>query len=119
MALNLKQRSSLPGFGLSLGLRLLYLSLMVLIQFWMIFLKAATLGWRELWDTVTDARVVASYRLSLSTSLIAAVVNTAFGLVVAWVLVRYQFVGKRIVDGLVDLPFALPTAVAGIALTAI
>jgi sulfate/thiosulfate transport system permease protein len=119
MAFNLKQRSSLPGFGLTLGLTLFYLSLMVLIPFSMIFLKTATLGWGEIWEIVTDARVVASYRLSLSASLVAALINTVFGLLVAWVLVRYQFVGKRIVDGLVDLPFALPTAVAGIALTAI
>src|SRR5262245_10785959 len=114
----LKQRSSLPGFGLSLGLTLLYLSLLVLIPLSMIFLKAATMGWSEIWETVTDARVVASYRLSLVASLVAAFINTTFGLLVAWVLVRYQFAGKRIIDGLVDLPFALPTAVAGIALTA-
>src|SRR5262245_21313114 len=119
MVFNLKQRSSLPGFGLTLGLTRFYLSLMVLIPFSMIFLKTATLGWGEIWEIVTDARVVASYRLSLSASLVAALINTVFGLLVAWVLVRYQFVGKRIVDGLVDLPFALPTAVAGISLTAI
>jgi sulfate transport system permease protein len=97
----------------------MYLSLMVLIPFSMIFFKTATLGWNEIWTTVTDERVVASYRLSLVASLIAAGVNSVFGLLVAWVLVRYEFVGKRIVDGLVDLPFALPTAVAGIALTTI
>jgi sulfate transport system permease protein len=119
MAFALKQRSNLPGFGLSLGVTLFYLSLMVLIPFSMIFLKTATVGWSEIWETVTDARVVASYKLSLGASIIAATINTVFGLLVAWVLVRYQFVGKRIVDGLVDLPFALPTAVAGIALTAI
>jgi sulfate transport system permease protein len=115
----LKHRSNLPGFGLSLGVTVLYLSLMVLIPFSTIFLKTATLGWSGMWHAVTDERVVASVRLSLSASLVAAMINSVFGLLVAWVLVRYQFFGKKIVDGLVDLPFALPTAVAGIALTTI
>jgi sulfate transport system permease protein len=114
-----KQRSILPGFGLALGFTLFYLSLIVLIPLSAVFLKTGTMGWERFWETVTDPRVVASYRLSFGASLIAALVNAAFGLLVAWVLVRYSFPGKRIVDALVDLPFALPTAVAGIALTTI
>jgi sulfate transport system permease protein len=115
----LKERSILPGFGLTLGFTLTYLSLIVLIPLSTIFFKTATLGWDQLISTVTAPRAVASYRLSLGTSLIAALVNAVFGFLVAWVLVRYRFPGRRIVDGLVDLPFALPTAVGGIALTAI
>ena len=109
----------LPGFGLALGFTLLYLSLIVLIPLSAAFIKTATLTWEQFWTTVTAPRVVASYRLSFGTSLLAATINAFFGLIVAWVLVRYSFVGKRIVDALVDLPFALPTAVAGIALTAL
>jgi sulfate transport system permease protein len=113
----LKQRSILPGFGLAMGFTLLYLSLIVLIPIAALFLKTTTLSWEQFWTTVTAPRVMASYRLSFGASLIAALINAVFGLLVAWVLVRYHFAGKRIVDALVDLPFALPTAVAGISLT--
>lgn len=115
----LPQRSVLPGFRLTLGFTLLYLSLVVLIPLAGVFVKTSSLTWIQFWDTVTAPRVLASYRLSFGTSLLAAGVNLVCGLLVAWVLVRYQFWGKRFVDALVDLPFALPTAVAGIALTAI
>jgi len=107
----------LPGFGLSLGFTVTYLGLVVLIPLSTIFAKSASLGWTGLWDAVTTPRVLASYRLSLLASLTAAVISAVFGLVVAWVLVRYPFPGRRLVDALVVLPFALPTAVAGIALT--
>ncbi|KWR88701.1 sulfate ABC transporter permease subunit CysT [Cupriavidus sp. IDO] len=109
----------LPGFGLSLGFTLFYLTLIVLIPLSATFLKTFTMTWEAFWVAVTAPRVVASLELSFGASLIAALINTAFGLVVAWVLVRYRFPGKRLIDALVDLPFALPTAVAGIALTAL
>jgi sulfate transport system permease protein len=109
--------SVLPGFGVSLGFTVTYLGLVVLIPLSTIFVKSAGLGWGGVWAAVTTPRVLASYRLSLLASLTAAVVSAVFGLVVAWVLVRYPFPGRRLVDALVDLPFALPTAVAGIALT--
>ncbi len=109
----------LPGFGLSMGFTLLYLSLLVLIPLATLPIKSAELGWAGFWSVVTEPRVVASYKLTFGASLLAAVVNLFFGLVVAWCLVRYRFPGKRLVDALVDLPFALPTAVAGIALTAL
>ena len=115
----LKQRSILPGFGLSMGFTLMYLSLIVLIPTAALFLRTTSLSWAEFWSTVTAPRVLASYQLSFGTSFIAALVNAVFGLLVAWVLTRYSFPGKRIVDALVDLPFALPTAVAGISLTSI
>ncbi|MCG3117002.1 MAG: sulfate ABC transporter permease subunit CysT [Candidatus Manganitrophus sp. SA1] len=115
----LKQKSILPGFGLALGFTLFYLSFIVLIPLSTLFLKTATLNWGAFWEIITAPRALASYRLSLGASLIAALLNVVFGLLVAWVLVRYSFPGKRIVDGLVDLPFALPTAVGGIALTTI
>ncbi|HRQ06228.1 MAG TPA: sulfate ABC transporter permease subunit CysT [Nitrosomonas halophila] len=114
-----KQYSVLPGFGLALGFTLLYLSLIVLIPLSATFIQTAELSWQEFWATVTAPRVVASYRLTFGASLAAALVNAVFGLLVAWVLVRYRFPGKRFVDALIDLPFALPTAVAGITLTAI
>lgn len=117
--MTLKQRSILPGFGLAMGFTLLYLSLIVLIPIAALFLRTTTLSWEQFWTTVTAPRVMASYRLSFSASLIAALINALFGLLVAWVLVRYHFAGKRIVDALVDLPFALPTVVAGISLTSI
>jgi len=119
MAFNFKQRSILPGFGLSLGFTVLYLSLIVLIPLSATFLKASSLTWPQFWHGVTSPRALASYRLSFGASAIAATINLFFGLIVAWVLVRYSFPGKRLFDSLVDLPFALPTAVAGIALTAI
>ncbi len=119
MPIVLKKRSILPGFGLSLGFTVFYLCLIVLIPLSATFLKAATLPWPRFWHIVTDARALASYRISFGASLIAALVNLVFGLLVAWVLVRYSFPGRRLVDSMVDLPFALPTAVAGIALTSI
>lgn len=109
----------IPGFGITLGFSVLYLSLMVLIPLSTIFMKSSSMGWEKFLQTVTDPRVVASYQLSFGTSLLAAAVNAIFGTLLAWVLVRYTFPYKRIVDGLVDLPFALPTAVAGISLTAL
>jgi len=115
----LKQRSILPGFGLAMGFTLLYLSLIVLIPLAALFLRTTALSWEQFWTTVTAPRVIASYRLSFGASLVAALINALFGLLVAWVLVRYHFPGKRIIDALVDLPFALPTAVAGISLTSI
>ena len=115
-----KQRFTvLPGFGLSLGFTLFYLTLIVLIPLSATFLKTFTMTWDAFWTSITAPRVVASLQLSFGASLVAAIVNTVFGLIVAWVLVRYRFFGKRLIDALVDLPFALPTAVAGIALTAL
>ncbi|MEQ1684812.1 MAG: sulfate ABC transporter permease subunit CysT [Burkholderiaceae bacterium] len=115
----LKRHSVLPGFDLALGFTLLYLGLIVLVPLSAAFLKTFTMTWPAFWDAVTSPRVVASYRLTFGASLAAALVNAVFGLIVAWVLVRYEFPFKRVVDALVDLPFALPTAVAGIALTAL
>jgi sulfate transport system permease protein len=114
-----KQRRALPGFGLSMGITLTWLGLLVLIPLSMVFLKTATMSWDQFTATVTSPRALASYGLSLGAAFAAAAVNAVFGVLVAWVLVRYPFPGKRFVDALVDLPFALPTAVAGIALTAI
>jgi sulfate/thiosulfate transport system permease protein len=110
-------RSVLPGFGLSLGITCTYLSLVVLLPLATVFARAADLSGSALWATVTDPRVMASYRVTFGASFVAALINTVFGLLVAWVLVRYRFPGRRVVDAMVDLPFALPTAVAGIALT--
>jgi len=109
----------LPGFRLTMGFTLFYLCLIVLLPLLTLPARTATMTWEAFWQTVTDPRVVASYRLSIGASLAAASINAMFGLIVAWVLVRYTFPGRRIVDSLVDLPFALPTAVAGITLTAI
>lgn len=119
MAITFKQRSILPGFGLAMGITLSYLSLIVLIPLSAAFLKTATLSWDQFWSKIADPRALASYRLTFGASLVAAGVNLLFGFLVAWVLVRYDFPGRKIIDSLVDLPFALPTAVAGIALTAI
>jgi sulfate transport system permease protein len=110
-------RSVLPGFGLSLGITCTYLSLVVLLPLATVFARTADLTGGVFWSTVTNPRVMASYRVTFGASFVAAVINTVFGLLVAWVLVRYRFPGRRIVDAMVDLPFALPTAVAGIALT--
>jgi sulfate transport system permease protein len=110
-------RRVLPGFGLSLGYTLLYLGLIVLVPISAAFLKVTGLTWPAFVDVVTAPRVMASYRLTFGASFLAALINAACGLLVAWVLVRYRFPGKRLADALVDLPFALPTAVAGIALT--
>ena len=109
----------LPGFGLSLGFTLAYLSLIVLIPLSAVFIKSLGIGWDGLWEILSSERILKSLQLSFSAALIAALINVVFGLLLAWCLVRYTFPGKRIVDALVDLPFALPTAVAGIALTAI
>ncbi len=109
----------LPGFNLTLGYTLIYLSLLILIPLAAVFLKTAELSWGEFIDVVTAPQVVATYKLSFGASLLAAAINAVFGLMLAWALVRYSFPGKKIVDALVDLPFALPTAVAGISLTAL
>jgi len=114
-----RRNTVIPGFGLTMGLTLTWLSLIVLIPLAGIFLRSATLGWDQFWDTVLDDRVVASLKLSFIASFAAAGVNAVFGLVVAWVLTRYDFPLRRVVDAIVDIPFALPTAVAGIALTAL
>jgi sulfate transport system permease protein len=116
-ALLLRRHSVLPGFNLALGFAVLYLCFIVLIPLSAVFLKTFTVSWSTFVGTVTSPRVVASYRLTFGASFLAALVNAGFGLLVSWVLVRYRFPGKRLVDALVDLPFALPTAVAGIALT--
>jgi sulfate transport system permease protein len=112
-----RKHGILPGFGLTLGFTVFYLSLIVLIPLSTMFVKTAGLGWSEFWAAAASPRVVASYKLSFGAAFIAALVNSVFGLLVAWVLVRYRFPCKQLVDGLVDLPFALPTAVAGIVLT--
>ena len=116
----MSQRSRvLPGFGLSLGFTLAYVSFIVLIPLSAVFVKSFGIGWDGLWEILTSERILKSLQLSFSAALIAATVNVIFGLLLAWCLVRYSFPGKRIVDALVDLPFALPTAVAGIALTSL
>jgi sulfate/thiosulfate transport system permease protein len=114
-----KKRSVLPGFGLALGYTVVYLSLLVLIPLAATFLKASSLTWAQFWHIAASPRALASYRLTFGASAIGAVINLLFGVLVAWVMVRYSFPGKRLFDSLVDLPFALPTAVAGIALTTI
>ncbi len=113
------RRRVLPGFGLSMGYTLIYLSLIVLIPLTAVFVRSASLDPAQFWAVVTAPRVMASYRLSFGASLLAAAINVVFGSLLAWSLVRYSFPGRRVVDALVDLPFALPTAVAGIALTAL
>jgi len=117
MKLSFRKKTILPGFGLSMGITLTYLSLLVLIPLSSLFVKSATLHWPEFWAIVSNPRVVASYKLSFWVSAVAALANTFIGLLIAWVLARYPFPGKRIFDAMVDLPFALPTAVAGITLT--
>jgi sulfate/thiosulfate transport system permease protein len=117
--LALKRPSAIPGFGLALGFTLTYLSLIVLIPLAALVLKSATLGFEGFWEVVTGPRTLAALELSFFISLFAATVNAVFGVIIAWVLVRYRFPGRRLLDAFVDLPFALPTAVAGIALTAI
>jgi sulfate transport system permease protein len=115
----LKPRQVLPGFGLTLGYTMVYLSLLVLIPLSAVFIRSLGLGWGHFWEAVTAPRVIASLRLSFGASLIAALLNAVFGLLVAWVMTRYTFPFRRLIDAMVDLPFALPTAVAGIALTAL
>ena len=119
MMKNKPNKNTLPGFNLSLGYAVLYLSLIVLVPLSAIFFKAFTLSWADFWQAVASPRVVASYKLTFGASLIGALINVIFGLLTAWVLTRYHFFGKKIVDAFVDFPFALPTAVAGIALSAI
>jgi len=114
-----KSRNVLPGFGISLGFTILYLGIIVLLPLMGVFIKSSGLSLSEIWGIVNNPRVIASYKVSFLTAFFAAAINAIFGLLIAWVLVRYKFPGKKIVDSLIDLPFALPTAVAGIALTAI
>ncbi|HMP80172.1 MAG TPA: sulfate ABC transporter permease subunit CysT [Pirellulaceae bacterium] len=114
-----RPRPLIPGSGLTMGFSLAYLSLIVLVPLSALFLRTATMSWERLWATVTDPRVVASFQLTFGASLLAAAINVVFGFVLAWILVRYRFPGRRVIDALIDLPFALPTAVSGIALTAI
>jgi len=113
------RRSILPGFGLTMGYTIVYLSLIALIPLSTLFLKTSGIGWNHFWHVVLSPRVLAAYRLSLGASLTGASINSVFGLIVAWTLVRYEFPLKSVIDALVDLPFALPTSVAGITLTAI
>lgn len=117
--MSLRAYSVLPGFGPALGFTLLYLTLLVLLPLAMLVLRAAGLSWEQFWATVTAPRALAAYRLSFGAALVSSLLNIAWGLLVAWVLVRYDFPGRRVLDALVDLPFALPTAVTGIALTAL
>ena len=119
MAFQFKQRSVLPGFNLTLGCSVLYLSLVVLLPLATLFTCSASLAWPEFWAIATAPRAIASYKLTLGTSLAGALANAVFGFIVAWTLVRYSFPGRRLFDALVDLPFAMPTAVSGIALTSI
>lgn len=119
MHLILKQPSVLPGFSLALGFALFYLSVIVLIPLSGLFVKSSSLSWEQFWNVVTTPRAIASYQLTFGASLVGALINGVFGSIIAWVLVRYHFPGRSIIDALVDLPFALPTAVAGITLTAI
>ncbi len=114
-----KSPSIIPGFGVTLGFTLAYLAIIVIIPLSGLFFKTATVSWEQFWHTITSDRVVHSYKISFGISLLAALINTFFGLILAWVLARYKFFGKKIIDAMVDLPFALPTAVAGIALTAL
>jgi sulfate transport system permease protein len=119
MAVKTRPSSILPGFNLALGFTLTYLSLIVLIPLAALFLKSALLSWAQFWRTVSSPRVLAAYRLSFGASFVAALINAVFGFLLAWVLVRYRFPGRRLIDAMVDLPFALPTAVGGIALTSV
>jgi sulfate/thiosulfate transport system permease protein len=113
----LKAPSILPGFGITMGFTLFYLCLMVIIPLSGLFMETASLSWKEFTQAVTSPRIVSAYKVSFGLSFAAALVNAVFGFILAWVLVRYRFFGKKIIDAVVDLPFALPTAVAGIALT--
>jgi len=117
--MNSRSKAMLPGFGVTMGYTLLYLSVIVLIPLSALFLKAATMDWTDFYDTITSPRVQAAYRLTFGASLIAALINTVFGALVAWSIVRYRFVGRQLLDAIIDLPFAMPTAVSGIALMAI
>ncbi|HWK48440.1 MAG TPA: sulfate ABC transporter permease subunit CysT, partial [Steroidobacter sp.] len=114
-----KRPSVIPGFGITFGFAMVYLSLIVLIPLGALMVRSASLGWDEYWRLALDPRTLAALRTSFGASLAAAVINAVFGLILAWVLVRYRFPGKRLIDSMIDLPFALPTAVAGIALSAL
>jgi sulfate transport system permease protein len=119
MRLGLKQHSVLPGFGLTLGYTLSYLGLIVLVPLSALFLRTSSMGWAKFWHAVSEPRVAASYKLTFGASFVAALANVVIGFIIAWSLVRYRFPGRRLVEALIDLPFALPTAVSGIALTAV
>jgi sulfate/thiosulfate transport system permease protein len=120
MKLNIpRQKSVLPGFGLTMGVTLLYLAIIVALPLAAMVLKTASLGWAEFWSIVTSERAISTYRITLGTAAAATLINAGFGLLMAWVLVRYEFPGKRLIDALVDLPFALPTAIAGLALVTV
>lgn len=122
MELTLKKRKKntiIPGFSLTMGYTMIYLSLIVLLPLSMIFLNTLSMSWSEFYETISHPRAVASYKLTFGSAFAAGLINVVFGTIIAWVLIRYEFPGKKIVDGLVDLPFALPTAVAGIALTSL
>jgi sulfate/thiosulfate transport system permease protein len=119
MSLLRTKKSVLPGFGLTMGYTVMYLSLIVFLPLGALVIKSSTMGWSGFWQAAWNPRVVASYKLTFTSSLIAATINAVFGLMVAWTLVRYTIPGKRFIDALIDLPFALPTAVSGIALTAV
>ena len=114
-----RQPSILPGFGLTLGFSTFFLCALVLIPLAALVMKTATMGWRDFLNVLTDARVLASFRLSFGASFLAAMLNAVFGFIIAWTLVRYEFPGRKLIDALIDMPFALPTAVSGIALTAV
>jgi sulfate/thiosulfate transport system permease protein len=119
MKYSFRQPSVLPGFGITLGLTIFYLSLIVLLPLGGLLLRTSTMGWEAFVDTIVDPRVLAAFRLSFGTAFVAAAINAVFGSVVAWVLVRYKFPGRRVVDAMVDLPFAMPTAVSGIAIVTV
>jgi sulfate ABC transporter, permease protein CysT len=114
-----KHHKFLPGFGLTLGYTVFYMSFVLIIPLVVLFLKTTSLSWEQFWGIMTTPRILAAFRLSISASLIGALINSIFGLIIAWVLTRYSFPGKKLIDSLIDLPFAMPTAVAGIALTSI
>lgn len=114
--LSMKRNSVLPGFGLTLGCSLLYLTVIVALPLLAMILKTASLGWSDFWNIITSERALATYRITISAAAVATILNGFFGLLLAWVLARYQFPGKRLIDAAVDLPFALPTAIAGLAL---
>jgi sulfate transport system permease protein len=118
-AIAIRQRSIIPGFGLSLGVMLSYLGLIVIIPLCVLLLKASDAGWEKIWMELSSLRTLAAFRVSFGVAFLAAAFNAVFGFIVAWVLVRYEFVGRRLIDAMIDLPFALPTAVAGISLTQI
>jgi sulfate transport system permease protein len=117
--MSFRQPSILPGFGLTLGFSTFFLSAIILVPLAALVMKTATMGWSDFVRVVTDARALASYRLSFGASILAAALNSVFGFIIAWTLVRYEFPGRKLIDALIDMPFALPTAVSGIALTAV